>query len=87
MTNPNVIHSEDAALINRVMERVATPKKRVENTEGYAFFEGKPVAHRQTHKLTVEFILDMVPGAFHQPEDLMGWICHNPYVKAVELEE
>lgn len=39
--------------------------------------------NQQRHTLEVEFILDMVPGAFHQPEDLINWIMQNPYVTGV----
>ena len=34
-------------------------------------------------KMEVEFILDQVPGAFHQPDDLINWIMQNPYVTGV----
>lgn len=64
-----------------------TPKiKSKVNTEGYAYFEGKPTP-RTRKTLNVTFITDMVPGAFHDPEDLMNWICHNPYVDTVTLAE
>jgi hypothetical protein len=66
----------------------------ITNTKGYAFYAsnmgpelvGKP-NKRQRHTLTVEFILDMVPGAFHTPKDLMTWIASNPYVATVSMEE
>jgi hypothetical protein len=38
---------------------------------------------REVHKLEVEFVLDLVPGPFAQPEDLMKWLIQNPYVKGV----
>lgn len=65
---------------------------KIENTKGYAFYGenmgaeyvGKPNG-RTLHTLKVQFILDLVPGAFHQPEDLMTWIAQNPYVASVEL--
>lgn len=60
--------------------------KPVVNTEGYAYFEGKPTP-RKRHTMTVTFILDDVNGAYHQPEDLMGWMCLNPYVDTVTLVE
>lgn len=41
---------------------------------------------RERHTLQVEFILDMVPGAFHQPEDLINWIIQNPYVTGVTFK-
>lgn len=65
---------------------------KLENKEGYAFhgenmgdFAGMPNNYKR-HKMTVEFILDMVPGAFHDKEDLMRWIMQNPYVATVEVE-
>lgn len=42
--------------------------------------------HRTTYKMKVEFCLDMVPGAFAAPQDLMEWICQNPYVKSVSFD-
>lgn len=57
----------------------------VVNTAGYAYFEGKPNSRRRL-TLEVSFILDMVPGAFHNPEDLMKWIAQNPYVDTVTLK-
>lgn len=65
---------------------------KIENTKGYAFYGenmgpeyvGKPNGRRLL-SLKVQFILDLVPGAFHQPEDLMKWIASNPYVASVEL--
>ena len=59
---------------------------QVKNTEGYAYFEGKPNA-RKRHTLEVTFITDMFQGAFHNPEDLMNWIAQNPYVDTVTLKE
>lgn len=41
---------------------------------------------RKTFKMEVEFCLDMVPGPYAQPQDLMEWICQNPYVKAVTFD-
>jgi hypothetical protein len=41
---------------------------------------------REVKTLTVEFVTDMVPGAFHNPEDLMNWILQNRYVKSVSLD-
>jgi hypothetical protein len=66
---------------------------QVKNTKGYAYYnenmgpelEGKP-APRKRHTLEVTFITDMVPGAFHDPEDLMNWIAQNPYVDTVTLK-
>ena len=62
----------------------------VVNTKGYAYYGdnmgvdlvGKPNCQpRKT--LSVTFITDMVPGAFHNPEALMRWIASNPYVDTV----
>lgn len=55
---------------------------KITNTKSYANPENT-IHPRIT--LKVEAILDMVPGAFHQPEDLMNWINENPYVMSVEL--
>lgn len=52
------------------------------NPDSYGLFQGEPNS-RPRHTLNVEFILDMVPGAFHQPEDLINWILTNPYVTTV----
>lgn len=72
MTNitPNIVHSTDA--------------QQLRNIDGYGYFEGVATP-RKRHKLEVTFILDMVPGNYHKPEDLMGWICLNPYVDTVTL--
>ena len=67
---------------------------KIQNVTGYAYhqanmgpeLEGTP-NNRRRHKLEVTFILDMVPGAFHQPQDLMRWIATNPYVDTVTLME
>lgn len=56
------------------------------NIDGYGYFEGKPT-QRKRHTLQVSFILDMVHGPWHQPEDLMNWICHSPYVDTVTYQE
>ena len=41
---------------------------------------------RRTYKLEVEFCLDMVPGAWHVPQDLMKWIAQHSYVKEVTFD-
>lgn len=51
------------------------------NENGY-----KPLPNQRTHKLTVEFMLDPVPGAWAQPEDLMRWIAQHSYVQSVTLQ-
>lgn len=59
---------------------------QIVNTEGYAYFEGKPNT-RPRKTLTVTFITDMVPGGYHQPEDLMRDIARHPYVDTVTLTD
>ena len=67
----------------------------VVNTKGYGYYAsnmgprlvGKVNDNHARHRLEVTFILDMFPGAFHQPEDLMAWIAQNPYVDTVKLIE
>ena len=53
------------------------------NFKGYAYFEGKPNQQKR-HTLIVTFITDIVPGAFHNPQDLIDWIAQNPYVDTVK---
>ena len=70
------------------------PITKIQNLTGYTHhranmgpdLEGTPNNHKR-HKLEVIFILDMVPGAFNQPQDLMRWIATNPYVDTVTLVE
>jgi len=59
-------------------------KLTIVNEKSYAPV-GQPT-FRKTFTLTVEAILDGVPGAFNQEEDLMRWINGNPYVRCVTLE-
>ena len=58
---------------------------KIENTEGYGYFNGRPSVKR-TRTLTVEIVLDDFEGAFYSPEDHMKWMCQLPYVKSVKLE-
>lgn len=65
---------------------------KVVNTGGYAYhgsnmgeLAGTP-NEKKRHELKVTFILDMVPGAWHHPEDLMRWIASHSYVDTVTLE-
>jgi hypothetical protein len=58
----------------------------VVNKNSYAIFNGKPT-DRARHVMQVEFILDEVYGAFHQPDDMMNWIASNPYVTSVTFAE
>lgn len=57
----------------------------INNSTSYAPM-GKEIPYKQI-RLEVIAILDMVPGAFHQPEDIMNWINSNPYVRCVELKQ
>jgi hypothetical protein len=66
---------------------------KVVNSKGYAYhgknmgaMEGTPT-DRPRRTVTVTFITDGVPGAFHNPEDMMNWIAQNPYVDTVTMEE
>ena len=59
---------------------------QIVNTEGYAYFEGKPNT-RKRHVIKVTFVTDMVQGAFHSTDDMMRQIAHNRYVDTVELIE
>ena len=67
----------------REVSRTFFPKK--ENHYGYAFFQGKPTVIHKRVSLEVTVILDLVPGAFHQVEDHMNWICNLPYVQDVKV--
>jgi len=51
----------------------------VENEKTYA------TEHDKIFKLEVSFMLDPVPGAWHQAEDLMNWIAQHSYVKSVRI--
>ena len=45
----------------------------------------KPLTPRQGFTLEVEAIVDLVPGAWDDPQDLMRWITSNSYVQSVTL--
>lgn len=47
----------------------------------------KPNAYSKIVKLEVEVMLDAVPGAWHEPEDIMNWIASHSYVQSVTLKE
>lgn len=64
-----------------------TDKPRIVNTKGYAYDQDGMARDRKRRTLTVTFITDMVPGSFHDPEDLMREIARNPYVDTVTLED
>jgi hypothetical protein len=51
----------------------------VVNTSSYG--HGNTIHHRGT--MQVEYILDIVPGSFHQPEDLVRWMSNHPYITKV----
>jgi hypothetical protein len=52
---------------------------KVENTNSYGY--GNTTHTRGT--MQVEYILDIVPGAWHQPEDLAKWMANHPYITKV----
>jgi len=85
-------HATQHSLVMYVEMLDERETKSVTNTTGYAYYgsnmgpelQGKPNLNpRKT--LTVTFITDVVPGAFHHPIDLMKWIATNPYVDTVTL--
>jgi hypothetical protein len=41
----------------------------------------------QVFELKVTAIIDAMPGAWHNPQDLMEWIANHSYVQHVELIE
>jgi hypothetical protein len=51
----------------------------VENSKSYG--HNTTIHHRGT--MQVEYILDIVPGAWHQPEDLVRWLTDHPYITSV----
>jgi hypothetical protein len=51
----------------------------VVNTNSYG--HNNDIHYRGT--MQVEYILDLVPGAFHQPEDLVRWMVNHPYITSV----
>lgn len=47
----------------------------------------KPSPINKVIELKVTVMLDGVPGAWHEPEDIMNWIAKHSYVQQVELVE
>lgn len=47
----------------------------------------KPTIIDRVVTLEVKVMLDAVPGAWHQPEDIMNWIAEHSYVQTVELKQ
>ena len=47
----------------------------------------KPSPANRVIELRVAVMLDAVPGAWHEPQDVMNWIAQHSYVQSVELEE
>jgi hypothetical protein len=47
----------------------------------------KPSPINKMVKLEVTVMLDAVPGAWHEPIDIMNWIASHNYVQSVELKE
>ena len=58
----------------------ATPITVV-NTESHGRHSTPEIRTRYT--MEVEFILDMVPGVMHQPEDLVKYLLDHPYITSV----
>jgi hypothetical protein len=52
------------------------------NGDGY-----KPGPVHKLFELRVVAMLDAVPGAWHEPEDLMRWIAQHSYVQSVSLAD
>jgi hypothetical protein len=46
-----------------------------------SYGHGNTIHYRGT--MQVEYILDIVPGAWHQPEDLANWMADHPYITKV----
>ena len=44
----------------------------------------KPGQINKQIELKVIVMLDAVPGAWHQPEDIMNWVNQHSYVQSVE---
>lgn len=73
---------------------MSTPELVVHNHEGYAFTGSGTVEdpHRKSqvpHKrvvLEVTCILDLVPGAWHDPNDFINWLMTNPYVETIAMK-
>lgn len=47
----------------------------------------KPSSVHKVIELKVRVMLDAVPGAWHEPLDIMEWIAQHNYVQDVELVE
>lgn len=47
----------------------------------------KPSPVNKMVELKVVVMLDAVPGAWHDPKDIMEWIAQHSYVQSVELHE
>ena len=75
------------------MSTKTTPTK-VTNPTSYGIYHenmGPELAglpnKQQRYTLEVEFILDMVPGAWHQPEDLVKYLLDHPYITSVTYDK
>jgi hypothetical protein len=53
----------------------------VENTNSYG--HNIDIHLHPSGTMQVEYILDLVPGAWHQPEDLVNWMNDHPYITSV----
>ena len=54
---------------------------------GYVHHDGPEITpnDRPRHELKVTFVLDLIPGEYHQPHDMMRYIGRHPYVDTVEF--
>lgn len=59
------------------------------NTKGHGYVQhdGPEITpnDRPRHELKVTFVLDLIPGEYHQPHDMMRYIGRHPYVDTVEF--
>lgn len=62
------------------MSTFTSTPKIVKNTEAY---QVTPI--HKVIELKVTVMLDAIPGAWHEPDDIMRWIASHSYVQQVEL--
>lgn len=55
--------------------------KTITNAKAY-----KPGPVHKIVTIEVVVMLDAVPGAWHQPEDIMNWMCSHSYVQSATLK-
>lgn len=46
----------------------------------------KPSPMDKVITIEVKVMLDAVPGAWHQPTDIMQWMCQHNYVQEVKFD-